>query len=99
MATSMSAWVTPAMAKARSLDMRAASQKAKSGIWLTITCVDASPVPSPHTARVGDQAAVEEMERPRDHARGEHVVDGEGIAHDRARIQLRPLPRRHRQLG
>src|SRR5207245_346259 len=27
-------------------ERRAASKRAKSGIWLTITCVDASPVPS-----------------------------------------------------
>src|SRR2546426_9090612 len=45
-ATSMSPGVTPAIAKARSPAMRAASQRAKSGIWLTMTWVDASPVPS-----------------------------------------------------
>jgi hypothetical protein len=50
-------------------------------------------------ARVGHEAAVEEVERPRDHARRQDVVDGERVTHDGARVQLRPLAGRDGDLG
>ena len=42
-------------------------------------------------AGIGDEAAVEEVERVGDPARGEHVVDGDRVAHHRLRVEGRPL--------
>ena len=50
-------------------------------------------------ARVGDEAAVEQAERPGDEAGGEHLVDRERIPHERAGVEGRPLARRDGDLG
>ncbi len=57
-------------------------------------------------AVVGDQAAVQERQRPRDHPRLLHILHRDRAAlrvrlfrvHDGARVQRRPLPRHHRDV-
>ena len=50
-------------------------------------------------AAVGDEAAVAHRERMADHARLQHVLDGERLLLPGGRIELRPLPRRDRDRG
>ena len=49
-------------------------------------------------AGVGDEAAVEQVEGPRDPARVVVVVEGHRVAHHRLGVELRPLARGHRDL-
>ena len=48
---------------------------------------------------VGDQAAVEEVQGAHLQRRGEDVVDGERVAVAGPRVERRPLPRAHGDLG
>ena len=50
-------------------------------------------------AAVADDAAIEQMQRRRNHARREHVLDRDRIAILRRRIHRRMQPHRHRDLG
>ena len=48
---------------------------------------------------VGDKAAVEQVQRFRDHRAGQNVVDGQRIAPCRCRVQLCPFPGGNGNLG
>ena len=50
-------------------------------------------------AAIGDHAAVQQVQRCRDHRRGQHVLDGDGVAIEGQRVQRRVAARGHRDLG
>ena len=64
-----------------------------------VACARSAVVTTTAAAAVGHQAAVELVQRLADHPRGEHVVDAERVARPRLRVELRPAPRRHGDLG